>query len=123
MEDCRAAELVADAIKRICSDEAQDGGTKLETVNVSSLEVGFQRTFGKFPSALPEFEKINAAAYWDYQRSKVYVRTNKVIRQSLKKATKLIKKTVVEKEVTVDDRPGFGICQSDLGRLRLFGIP
>ena len=35
------------------------------------------------------------------------MRTNKVIRQSLKKATKLIKKTVVEKEVTVDDRPGF----------------
>jgi RNase_H superfamily len=71
MEDCRAAELVADAIKRICGDQARDGGTKLETVNVSSLEVGFQRTFGKFPSALPEFEKINAAAYWDYQRSKV----------------------------------------------------
>jgi predicted RecB family nuclease len=106
MEDCRAAELVADAIKRVCSNEAQEGGTKLETVNVSSLEVGFQRTFGKFPSALLEFEKINAAAYWDYQRSKVYARTNKVIRQSIKKATKPIKKTVVEKEVTVDDKPG-----------------
>ena len=85
---------------------AQDGGTKLETVNVSALEVGFQRTFGKFSSVLPEFDKINAAAYWDYQRSKVYVRTNKVIRQSLKKATKLFKKTVGEKEVMVDDRPG-----------------
>ncbi len=46
-------------------------------MNVASLELGFQRTFGKFPSALPEFEKINAAAYWDYQRSKVYVRTDK----------------------------------------------
>jgi Transposase IS66 family/RNase_H superfamily len=108
MEDCRAMELVADAIKRICSDEAQEGGAKVKTVNVSSLEVGFQRTFGKFPSALPEFEKINAAAYWDYQRSKVYVRTNKVIRHSIRKATKPIKKPVVEKEATVDDRPG--IC-------------
>jgi hypothetical protein len=51
----------------------------LETVNIGSLEVGFQRTFGKFASALPEFEKINAAAYWDYQRTKVFVRTNKTL--------------------------------------------
>jgi RNase_H superfamily len=106
MEDCRAAELVADAINHVCNDEAQEGGTKLEAVNVSSLEVGFQRTFGKFSSALLEFEKINAAAYWDYQRSKVYVRTNRIIRQSIKKAAKPNKKSVVEKEVTVDDKPG-----------------
>ena len=91
----------------------------METVNVSSLEVGFQRTFGKFPSVLPEFEKINAAAYWDYQRSKVYARTNKVIRQSVKKATKPIKRTVVEKEVTVDDRPG--LCR-DVAQQK-YGLP
>src|SRR3954453_21281167 len=54
----------------------------------SSLEVGFQRTFGKFASVLPEFEKINSAADWDYQRSKVYVRTNKTIRRSVEKSQK-----------------------------------
>jgi predicted RecB family nuclease len=107
IEDCRAAELVSDAIRVICGNDAQSGAMRLETVNVSSLEVGFQRTFGKFPSALPEFEKINAAAYWDYQRSKVYVRTDKVVRQSVKRAAKLIKKVVVEKEVMADDRPRF----------------
>jgi hypothetical protein len=53
---------------------------------------------------LPEFEKINAAAYWDYQRSKIYVRTNKIIRQSVTKATKLPKKVLVEKEVMVEER-------------------
>jgi predicted RecB family nuclease len=73
IEDCRAVELVADAIKRVCGNDEQNSATKFKPVNVSSLEVGFQRTFGKFSSDLPEFEKINAAAYWDYQRSKVYV--------------------------------------------------
>jgi predicted RecB family nuclease len=106
IEDCRAAELVSDAIGVICGNDVQSGAMKLETVNASSLEVGFQRTFGKFSGALPEFEKINAAAYWDYQRSKVYVRTDKVVRKSVKRATKPIKKVVVEKEVVVDDRPG-----------------
>ena len=104
-EDCKATELVADAIRSICDDDDQTGTTKLETVNVSSLEVGFQRTFGKFPSALPEFEKINAAAYWDYQRSKVYVRTDKAVRQSIQRSTKPIKKVAVERKVMVNDRP------------------
>jgi Transposase IS66 family/RNase_H superfamily len=104
IEDCRATELVADAIKRICRNDEQAEPT-FQTVNISSLEVGFQRTFGKFAGALPEFEKINAAAYWDYQRSKVYVRTDKTVRQSLRKSAKLCTRVAVEKEVIVDDRP------------------
>jgi predicted RecB family nuclease len=105
IEDCRAAELVANAVGRMCSDDDQNAACSLNAVNVSALEVGFQRTFGKFSSVLPDFEKINAAAYWDYQRSKVYVRTDKFVRQSVKKATKPIRKIVVDKETLVDDRP------------------
>ena len=41
------------------------------------LEVPYQRTFGPFAGALPDFHKINNAAYWDYQREKVFVRTIK----------------------------------------------
>ena len=75
MDDCRAAVIVADAITRICGD----GASGLNAVDVGSLEVGFQRTYGKLDCALPEFGKINNAAYWDYQRSKVYARTDKAI--------------------------------------------
>src|SRR5215831_16835674 len=50
MEDCRAVELVANAIGCICSNDDQDSGSKLKAVNVSALEVAFQRTFGKFSS-------------------------------------------------------------------------
>jgi predicted RecB family nuclease len=105
MEDCRAAEVVAEALTHICSNSESSNARKLETVNVGSLEVGFQRTFGKFPSAFPEFEKINSAAYWDYQRSKVYVRSDKAIRRSIEKTVKPIKKSAIQKEVSLDDKP------------------
>ncbi|UPT88429.1 TM0106 family RecB-like putative nuclease [Bradyrhizobium barranii subsp. apii] len=105
IEDCRAVEIVADAIGLICGNDDQHDASKLKAVNVSVLEVGFQRTFGKFSSVLPEFEKINAAAYWDYQRSKVYVRTDKLIPQSIRKASKPINTVAVEKAILVDDRP------------------
>jgi hypothetical protein len=82
MEDCRATATVADALMRICGE----GASGLQSVNVGSLEVGFQRTFGKFDSFLPEFARINDAAYWDYQRSKVYARTDKAIRRIVQKS-------------------------------------
>jgi predicted RecB family nuclease len=73
MEDCRAVEVVATAIDRICQD-SRCGSAGLNCVDVSSLEIPYQRTFGKFSGVLPEFQKINEAAYWDYQRQRVYVR-------------------------------------------------
>ena len=65
---------MARALGHICGKSEGDDPKKLETVNVGSLEVGFQRTYGKLLYAMPEFERINTAAYWDYQRSKVYIR-------------------------------------------------
>ena len=101
MDDCRAAAAVADLLKRICVD----GTSGINAVAVGSLEVGFQRTFGKFESALPEFTKINNAAYWDYQRSKVYTRTDKTIKRVVQKTERMRKSTSVEEEVTVKDVP------------------
>jgi predicted RecB family nuclease len=100
MEDCRAAAKAKDAVAQMCG-----GGSSLDMVDVSSLEVGFQRTFGKFDSALPEFAKINDAAYWDYQRSKVYARTNKVIRRIVHQSQGRSKSTIVEREVTAGEVP------------------
>jgi predicted RecB family nuclease len=97
MDDCRAAMIVANAIARICGDGASD----LNAVDVGSLEVGFQRTYGKLDCALPEFERINKAAYWDYQRSKVYVRTDKTVRRTVQKFKDRSKNVAVEKEVVI----------------------
>ena len=102
IEDCRAAALVAEALARICGNGGFDGATKFETVNVDSLDVSFHRTFGKFESVVPGFEKINAAAHWDYQSSKVYVRAKKASRRNVDKTVKSVRKVIVNKEIDVD---------------------
>jgi predicted RecB family nuclease len=99
LDDCRAAEVVADALLRICAG----GPSAPDSVDVASLEVGFQRTFGKFDSSLPEFAKINNAAYWDYQRSKVFVRTNTVVRRTIQESERYRQISGVDKEVTIED--------------------
>jgi len=106
----RASGGAALLLRRACELGADDG-LKRELIcykwmiDVASLEVGFQRTFGKFDAALPEFAKINDAAYWDYQRSKVYARTDKAVRRSVRKSRGRSKSATVEKEVTVEDVP------------------
>src|SRR5215471_8425032 len=100
MEDCRAAATVADALVRICG-----GASGLDAVDVGSLEVTFRGIYGPFNSALPEFDKISDAAYWDYQRSKVYARTDKTIRRTVRKSQGRRKGATVQREVTVEDVP------------------
>jgi len=108
MEDCRATATVADALLRVCGGGASD----CDAVDVGSLEVGFQRTFGKFDSALPEFAKINKAAYWDYQRSKVYVRTDTTIRRTIRKSRGGSKTEKVEQELTFEDPKECSKCHA-----------
>ena len=97
ISDCGAAAKVAGALERICGNGASD----FDAVDIGTLEISFQRTFGKLDCALPEFKKINDAAYWDYQRSKVYARTDKTIRRTVKQTKDKSKNIPVQKEVTI----------------------
>ena len=100
VDDCRAAEKVMQTVAQICQ-----GASPLNIVDVRSLEVGFQHPIGKFDSALPDFEKINGAAYWDYQRTKVYVRTSKTIRKSVSARSLPQASGSVDRHVVIEDAP------------------
>ena len=71
-EDCQALEMVSETVWRVLdqSHAAQNG-----TVDVSTLKREYPQRFGSVDFLLPEFKAINEAAYWDYQRRRVYVRT------------------------------------------------
>jgi predicted RecB family nuclease len=71
-EDCQALQMVAETVWRVLdrTQEAQNG-----TVDVSTLKREYPQRFGNADFLLPEFKAINEAAYWDYQRSRVYLRT------------------------------------------------
>jgi predicted RecB family nuclease len=101
MDDCRAASTVADALVRICAG----GASGLDAVDVGSLEVGFQHTFGKFVGALPEFAKINDAAYWDYQRDKIYIRSNPSLRGAAKRKRRVSRRALPVNTTVVPSRP------------------
>ena len=83
-EDCEAAQRVAEAVAAICSEQLVTG-PQARSVNVNSLERDYSCRFGALAYAIPEFKPINEAAYWDYQRSRVYTRSS----QRLKSAASL----------------------------------
>jgi predicted RecB family nuclease len=74
-EDCQAVQRVAEAIGNICSERPSMAAEAI-SVNVSTLDRDPPLRFGPLQYVAPDFKAINEAAYWDYQRNKVYVRTN-----------------------------------------------
>jgi predicted RecB family nuclease len=108
LEDCRATEVVADAILSLCGEEPRPLIPQLPCINVDDLQVAYQRTYGKFPATLPQFQAINKAAYWDYQRSKVYVRSDKNVKAAVRRERKggVAAKPVIDQIVRLEnDRP------------------
>ena len=74
-EDCQALQKVAEAIANICSERPSTAAEAI-SVNVSSLDRDPPLRFGPLQYVVPDFKVINEAAYWDYQRNRIYVRTN-----------------------------------------------
>jgi predicted RecB family nuclease len=77
MEDCRAAQLVAEAIDGYQREAAQGSILTPNLVDIDTLRVPYQRSYGPFASASSDFHRINSAAYWNYQRERVFVRTDR----------------------------------------------
>jgi len=80
-EDCKAAEIVAEALLRLqAPDQMVVAPEKSNNaVYVKSLKRP-QRRWGKFISPFKELEEINQTACWDYQRDRIYVRSKKNVK-------------------------------------------
>ena len=77
-QDCEALELVANRLvdlHRVAPPDAKS--SQREVVLTSDMKRESPYRFGRIAFALPEMETINKAAYWDYQRERVYVRSGK----------------------------------------------
>ena len=77
-EDCQATEVVAQALVRLHSTNPWIGnGNKSEAaVSIESLK-NPRKVWGTFKSQFKEFEQINLSAWWNYQRDRISVRSNK----------------------------------------------
>jgi len=74
-EDCKATEVVAEALLRLHSKDLQDGKgqNSQDAVYVEALR-NLRKAWRTFESEFKEFEKINVAAWWNYQRDRIWVR-------------------------------------------------
>lgn len=90
-EDCNALEKVAEVTVYLC--QMQIGVAKAEDnniVNTDSMKRDDPLRFGNKEFSMPELRYINQAAYWDYQREKVYIRSSKRLKR-VSKSQKIIK--------------------------------
>ena len=81
-EDCEGLQRVSNFV----SDLSTPRGTSTDhdatdVVHAESLPRMTPLNFRRVEFRLPEFEKINQAAYWDYQREKILVKSNKRLRR------------------------------------------
>ena len=77
-EDCEALELVANRIVGLYRlSPANDPSSQNDVILASEIkqESPFPLRFGRNTFAVPELEIINKAAYWNYQRERVYVKS------------------------------------------------
>ncbi len=82
-EDCAALEIVFDSILRLCQQQKGDvtAGTAESVIRAESIRRSESQRFGRIEFSLPELDYINRAAYWDYQRSRVYIRSSALLRR------------------------------------------
>jgi predicted RecB family nuclease len=81
-EDCEAAERFANAILQLIPREDNLVKTldNIDVVHTDTLKSEhFYNKWGKTEFFLPELNYINKCAYWDYQRDKIYLRSNPIL--------------------------------------------
>jgi predicted RecB family nuclease len=90
-EDCEALERVTSTVVRLCKEQT---GTLVasgnDVVHTDALKQEWPYLFRKIDFSWPELEYINQAAYWHYQRDKIYVRSSQRLNASIIKASVLI---------------------------------
>jgi predicted RecB family nuclease len=100
LEDCTALRKLTECLYAICRPRAEPSmaepasyeGRPVAAVPDAAPRFG-RPDFGKVDFAIPDFEFANDRAYFDYQRDRVYLRTNPVLRRSrLKRLRKRRKK-------------------------------
>lgn len=92
-EDCEALERVVNAIAQLRQRQDEAAKSKDDNiVQIDSLKREYPQRFGLINFAMPELKDINQAAYWDYQREKIYVRSS----QRLKRVSSKVAKTQIK---------------------------
>ena len=114
-EDCLALRKVMETIIAISrSDKLQGSNIKKDTAEIHELRHGWPHIFKRNEFFSKTFDQINRCSYFDYQREKVYVRTNASIKRNVQRSKKIFKKRVKINKIVECSRPkNCPHCQSE----------
>jgi predicted RecB family nuclease len=121
-EDCAALELVVRAVMQACQKgiglEDSPAAVPLEVVVADKLDSKITM-WTKFSSSIDGFEAVNQAARWDYQRDRIYIRTDAELKRAKRKRKSQAKRAAhISKVVVCEPLRVCPICQSRTHKLR-----
>ena len=92
--DCMALQRLCDHLSALSQDNSTNPQEAvMDFVNVEELKpLPSFLLINKDGAALPAFKTINKAAYWDYQRTRVYVRSSKIIKKASRQRSGVLAK-------------------------------
>ncbi|MBN2066820.1 MAG: TM0106 family RecB-like putative nuclease [Candidatus Thermoplasmatota archaeon] len=100
LEDCRALMRVTDWLSIIAEKVTDEQNTEFSKVECIKKE-GFAK-WKKASYDNDDYTRINQLAYFDYQRSKVYLRTSQMIKRAVKDQKKVLNHAnTVNKTITI----------------------
>jgi predicted RecB family nuclease len=105
-EDCLALRHIMKKIYMICwSNNLSKSNIPNDATEINDLINGWPYIFKRNDFFLSSFDRINKCAYFDYQRKKIYVRTNPTIKRHLQQQAKRPKKRVKINKIIECSRP------------------
>jgi len=113
-QDCEALQKVAFTIAQLTKKQANFDKDSIVLVDKLKRENPYK--FGKIEFTIPELDYINQAAYWHYQRDKIYIRTSQRLKQIYRKNNRTSKTKMLpeNKVVILEGRPAFCVkCEGE----------
>ena len=108
-EDCEALERVTDSVRELCEMKVYTSTVDDSVfVNVDSLKREKIYPFKTNEFIFPALEQINKAAYWDYQRNRIYLRTDRKVRAAVLNSAREKRRshpTKINQTIELQDRP------------------
>ena len=92
LDDLRALKLIKYWLGSIEGKVEQGNPDHFKKVDDIKIERTYAYHFGDTDYILSDFEEVNKYSYFDYQRNKVYLKTNKRVKKALKKVKKAVNK-------------------------------
>ncbi len=92
IEDCLALQRVTEFIYKILSDSNKENIEGRNIADAQNVVRNMDYRFKKQRFFHEDFEYINKCSYFDYQREKIFIRTNKTLKRIQVREQKLVKK-------------------------------